>query len=117
MLKQALIKEPVLMAPDFSKGFVIQCHVSNHGMGAVLCQEDVNGHEQLVLYLSSKLTCREEVYSTCEKEYACVMQAVLKLARYVASSKFVVDTDYCPLTWLNYVSSKRGLLLRWTTPL
>lgn len=113
-LKQALSKKPVLMAPDFSKGFIIQCDASERGMGAILCQKDSGGNERPVLYLSRKLSCREEAYSTSEKECACVVWAVQKLACYVSGSKFVVETDHCPLTWLNNMSSKSGRLLRWS---
>lgn len=83
-------------------------------MGAILCQEDSGGNERPVLYLSRKLSCREEAYSTSEKECACLVWAVQKLACYVSGSKFVVETDHCPLTWLNNMSSKSGRLLRWS---
>lgn len=117
MLKRALSHKPVLTAPDFSKGFIIQCDASDRGMGAVLCQEDASGHERPILYLSRKLSCREEAYSTSEKECACVVWAVQKLACYVSGSKFVVETDHCPLTWLSSMSSKSGRLLRWSMTL
>lgn len=69
VLEQALSEKPVLMEPDFSK-FIIQCDPSDRGMGAVLCQKDAIGYEQPVLYLSRKLSCKEEAYSTAEKECA-----------------------------------------------
>lgn len=105
------------MAPDFSKEFVIQCDASDRGLGAVLCQEDSEGRERPVLYLSRKLSSREETYSTSEKECACLVWAIQKLACYVAGSRFVVETDHCPLTWLNKMSSKNGRLLRWSIAL
>lgn len=116
-LKQALSKGPVLRAPDFSKEFVIQCDASDRGLGAVLCQQDSDGRERPVLYLSRKLSNREEAYSTSEKECLCLVWAIQKLACYVAGSRFVVETDHCPLTWLNSVSSKNGRLLRWSMAL
>lgn len=116
-LKRALSEGPVLMAPDFSKEFVIQCDASDRGLGAVLCQEDSEGRERPVLYLSRKLSSREETYSTSEKECACLVWAIQKLACYVAGSRFIVETDHCPLTWLNKMSSKNGRLLRWSIAL
>lgn len=116
-LKQALSEGPVLRAPDFSKGFVVQCDASDRGLGAVLCQPDAENRERPVLYLSRKLSSREEAYSTSEKECLCLVWAIQKLACYISGSRFVVETDHCPLTWLNSVSSKNGRLLRWSMAL
>lgn len=116
-LKQALGERPVLMAPNFSKGFIIQCDASDRGLGAILCQEDADGHERPVLYLSRKLSVREEAYSTSEKECACLVWAVDKLACYVSGSPFIVETDHCPLTWLHTMSPRNGRLLRWSLSL
>lgn len=116
-LKSALAKRPVLAAPDFSQSFIIQCDASDRGLGAVLCQKDAEGHERPVLYLSRKLSVREEAYSTSEKECACLVWAIGKLACYVSGSSFIVETDHCPLTWLHNMSSKSGRLLRWSLTL
>lgn len=116
-MKQALSQRPVLIAQDFSNRFIIQCDASDRGLGAVLCQEDSNGQERPILYIGRTLSVREEAYSTSEKECACLVWAVKKLACYVAGSKFTVETDHCPLTWLQSMSSKNGRLLRWSIAL
>lgn len=116
-LKHALSEKPVLRAPDFAKPFTIQCDASERGLGAVLCQTDQSGEERPVLYLSRKLSSREEAYSTSEKECACIVWAVRKLGCYVAGSKFIIETDHSPLTWLHQMSPKNGRLLRWSIAL
>lgn len=116
-LKKALMSQPVLSAPDYSKPFILQCDASDRGMGVVLCQRGENDHEHPVLYASRKLSVREEAYSASEKECACVVWAVQKLACYIASSRFTIETDHCPLTWLQSMSSKNGRLLRWSLAL
>lgn len=115
-LRKALMSEPVLRSPDYSRHFLIQCNESNRGMGAVLCQRD-EGNEHPILYASRKLTAREEAYSASEKECACLVWAVQKLSCYVSGSKFIVETDHCPLTWLKNMSGKNGRLLRWSLAL
>lgn len=75
------------------------------------------GDEHPVLYASRKLTVREEAYSASEKECACLVWAVQKLACYIAGSHFVIETDHCPLTWLQTMSAKNGRLLRWSLAL
>lgn len=116
-LKKALTSQPVLTAPDYNKPFVIQCDASDRGMGVVLCQKGETGDEHPVLYASRKLTVREEAYSASEKECACLVWAVQKLACYIAGSHFVIETDHCPLTWLQTMSAKNGRLLRWSLAL
>lgn len=116
-LRKALMSEPVLRSPDYSRQFLIQCDASNRGMGAVLCQRDDQGNEHPILYASRKLTAREEAYSASEKECACLVWAVQKLSCYVSGSKFIVETDHCPLTWLKNMSGKNGRLLRWSLAL
>lgn len=116
-LKNALMSDPVLRSPDYSKEFIIQCDASNRGMGAVLCQKDDQENEHPIVFVSRKLTCREEAYSASEKECACLVWAVQKLSCYVSGSKFIVETDHCPLTWLKNMSGKNGRLLRWSLAL
>lgn len=113
-LKEALASRPVLASPDFNREFVVQCDASNRGLGVVLSQIDQNGDEHPVLYLSRKLTPREEAYSTSEKECLCIVWGIQKLACYIQGTKFTVETDHCPLSWLKQMSDKNGRLLRWS---
>lgn len=113
-LKEALTSRPVLASPDFNREFVVQCDASNRGLGVVLSQFDQNCDEHPVLYLSRKLTPREEAYSTSEKECLCIVWGIQKLACYIQGTKFTVETDHCPLSWLKQMSGKNGRLLRWS---
>ena len=47
-----LTSAPILIAPDFTKPFILQADASNIGLGAVLGQLDVDGHERPIVYLS-----------------------------------------------------------------
>ncbi|KAK8788529.1 hypothetical protein V5799_021695 [Amblyomma americanum] len=116
-LKKALTSRPVLKAPSYDRTFIVQCDASERGMGAVLSQRDENGEEHPVLFVSRKLTTREEAYSATEKECACLVWATHKLRCYLAGSRFVIETDHCPLTWLQNMSPKNGRLLRWSLAL
>lgn len=116
-LKEALTNRPVLAAPDYNRTFTVQCDASDRGIGAVLCQLDERGRERPILFISRKLTGREQAYSASEKECACLVWAIQKLSCYLAGSRFVVETDHCPLTWLQQMSSKNGRLLRWSLTL
>lgn len=104
----------MLRAPDFGLDFIVQCNASNRGLGVVLSQVDDEGKQHPVLFLSRKLTGREEAYSASEKECLCLLWAVQKLSCYLYGNKFILETDHCPMTWLKQMSSKNGRLHRWS---
>lgn len=116
-LKAALMKPPVLRAPDYNKPFIVQCDASNRGMGVILCQEDANQEEHPILYCSRKLSIREEAYSASEKECACLVWATQKLSCYLYGAPFIFVTDHCSLTWLSQMSNKNPRLLLWSLAL
>ncbi|KAJ1130785.1 hypothetical protein NDU88_009132 [Pleurodeles waltl] len=51
-LKQAMCSAPVLLAPDYSKEFVVQTDASEEGIGAVLAQVNEEGHDHPVAFIS-----------------------------------------------------------------
>lgn len=55
LLKESLCSAPVLVHPDYTKPFLIQCDASSTGIGAVLCQLDNEGSERPIYYYSKKL--------------------------------------------------------------
>lgn len=79
---------PVLVTPDFSKPFVIECDASGFGIGAVLMQD---GHP--IAFESKKLNKREYLQSTYNKEMLSIMHALTKWRQYLLGSKFLIRTD------------------------
>ena len=57
------------------------------------------------------------MYSTTEKECACIIWAVVKLRPYIYGSQFIVESDHNPLSWLREMKPKNGRLLRWSLSL
>ena len=79
-MKKKLGEPPVLVVPDFTKGFVVQTNASNIGIGAVLTQKGAND-EHCVAFASHKLRPQEQNYSVEEKRVPshCVGSTVLPL--------------------------------------
>ena len=98
-LKRALCSKPVLMAPNFSKEFVVQADASEVGLGAVLSQIH-EGEEHPVIYLSCKLLPREMNYATVEKEGLAIKWALETLKYYLLGRKFTLVMDDAPLQWI-----------------
>ncbi|KAE8668323.1 cytochrome P450 78A7-like [Hibiscus syriacus] len=87
-LKEAMVNEPVLVLPDYTKPFVVFTDASDVAIGGVLMQE---GHP--VAYESRKLNETEKRYSVHEKEMTAVVHCLRTWRHYLLGSKFVVFTD------------------------
>jgi hypothetical protein len=56
ILKQALISEPILMAPNFEKEFIVSSDAAQTaGIGGILKQKDDDGNERVIAYYSRRL--------------------------------------------------------------
>ncbi|KAE8706830.1 cytochrome P450 78A7-like [Hibiscus syriacus] len=87
-LKEAMVNEPVLVLPDYTKPFVVFIDASDVAIGGVLMQE---GHP--VAYESRKLNETERRYSVHEKEITTIVHCLRTLRYYLLGSKFVVFMD------------------------
>ena len=68
-IKQYLTQAPVLMAPVSGKPFLIYVRAMDHSLGALLAQNNDQGHEQAIYYLSRTMIGAEHRYNPVEKEW------------------------------------------------
>ena len=80
LLKQKITEKPILILPDFAKPFQVKCDASGEAIGAVLSQDD-----RLVAYFSEKLSDTRRKYSSYEKEFYAIVQALKKWRHYLMS--------------------------------
>lgn len=115
-LKNDIIAEPVLICPDFTSEFEIQCDASNVALGAVLVQY-IDGCEKVIAYASRTLSSAERNYTVTELECLAVLFSIEKFRCFIEFSHFTVVTDHSSLLWLTNLKTVSGRLVRWITRL
>jgi hypothetical protein len=88
LLKQKIMKQPILVLPDFLKTFQVKCDASGFSIGVVLSQED-----RLIAYFSEKMNEAKVKYSTYNKEFFSIIQALKKWRHYLIPKEFVLYSD------------------------
>ena len=85
---------------DFLKAFEVTCDASGLAIGGVLSQES-----HPVAYFSEKLNDARQRYSTYDKEFYAIIQALRYWRHYLLPQEFVLYSDHEALRYLN--SQKR----------
>ncbi|MFM7683209.1 MAG: reverse transcriptase domain-containing protein, partial [Bacteroidota bacterium] len=99
-IKQKLTTYPVLRLPNPNKPFILKTDASVIGRGAILCQNDDDGNEYVVWYISKINNKHEQNYSISELECLAIVWAVCYFRQYLYGRKFTIITDHLVLKWL-----------------
>lgn len=116
LLKDRMTSAPVLVHPDFSQRFFIQCDACLTGVGGVLYQL-VNGEEHPIAFMSRKLNAAQQNYNVSELECLAAIMCVEKFRGYVEGMPFTIITDHASLKWLMSQKELTGRLARWSLKL
>ena len=112
-LKDSLCSNRVMAHPNTNKPYILYTDACDYAIGGILCQEDDNGIERPVQYLSAQLTSTQRRWSTVEKESFAVVYCLDKLRCYLLGAEFVVFTDHKPLLSLFTSQMKNTKIQRW----
>ncbi|GKD57563.1 reverse transcriptase domain-containing protein, partial [Tanacetum coccineum] len=88
-LKQKLCSAPILALPEGSENFVVYCHASHKGLGAVLMQK-----EKVIAYASRQLKIHEKNSTTHDLELGAVVFALKMWRHYLYGTKCTVFNDH-----------------------
>jgi hypothetical protein len=83
--------------PCIDKPYILYTDASDYCIGGILCQEDDNGVERPIQYVSHQLNKSQANYSVIEKEAFALIYCLKKLRTYLLDSDFVCYTDHKPL--------------------
>lgn len=115
-IKQALVSAPLLVSPDFSIPFIVQCDASDVGLGCVLLQIQ-DGEEKVIAYASRSLNKSERNYSVTEKECLACIFACEKFRPFIEGVSFTLISDHASLLWFLKLKNPTGRLARWSVRL
>ena len=94
-IKEKLYTAPILAFPDFLRPFILYTDGSKErDYEAALHQQDKNGAERPILFLSKSLSAAEKNYWPTELEMGALIWALQKLPQYLNGAKFTVITDH-----------------------
>lgn len=96
-LKEKLTSTEVLAHYSTNKPCIVASDASQHGIGAVLLQDDDQGNRRPISFASRSLTPAEENYAVIEKEALAATWACERFSDYVLGTKFTLETDHRPL--------------------
>jgi hypothetical protein len=82
-IKTYLMNPPVLLPPDRNRPMKLYISASELTIGSILAQEDENGVERAIYYLSRVLNDAETRYSSIEKLCLCLYFSCTKLKYYI----------------------------------
>uniref|UniRef100_A0A0X3PXJ8 Transposon Ty3-I Gag-Pol polyprotein n=1 Tax=Schistocephalus solidus TaxID=70667 RepID=A0A0X3PXJ8_SCHSO len=115
-LKDKLCSSPILVFPNISSDagkFVLDTDASDNAIGAVLSQQQPDGTERVIQYLSCSLTKAERRYCVTRKEMLALTYFVEECRPYLLYRPFIVRTDHSSLTWLRNFKNPEGQVARW----
>ena len=95
-VKKLMIEAPVLRLLDFFKAFEVITDASNKGIRGILSQK---GHP--VAYFNKKLNNAKLKYSTYDKEFYAIVQALHYWHNYLIYKEFVLFSDHESLKYIN----------------
>ena len=117
MLKDALVKAPILVFPDFNKTFYLYTNASDIALGSILSQLDEQSLDHPIAYYSRTFSKAERNYSVSERECLSVIDSVKHFRHFLHGVHFKVITDHSSLRWLTKIKDPDGCLARWAIKL
>ena len=111
-LKRRLSSAPVLAFPRSSDTFILDTDASEHGIGAVLSQNQ-HGVERVIAYGSRTLTKSERNYCVTRRELLALIYFLRHFRSYLLGRPFIVRTDHAALKWIQQFKEPEGQIARW----
>ena len=88
---------PTLQAPVHGRPLLLYLVLNSQAIGALLAQEDDQGNEQPVYYVSRTLKDTETRYPKIEKAYLVIIYMSQRLKKYFSAHQILLVTKFHPI--------------------
>lgn len=112
-IKNYLLTPPVLMPPIDERHLILYVTATTSAMGALLAQNDNDGKERAIYYISCSLVRYELNYSPIEWACLAVVFVAHKLRYYMLNHKTKLIAKIDPLKYLLSKATLTGRLAKW----
>ena len=112
-LQHLLLSDKVLMYPRINEPYKLYTDASAHCVGGILTQEDEDGMERVVQYVSCQLNEAQRKWATIEREAYAIVYCLKKLRPYLWGATFEILTDHKPLKALFIGEVANTRVQRW----
>uniref|UniRef100_A0A2N9I5B2 Integrase catalytic domain-containing protein n=1 Tax=Fagus sylvatica TaxID=28930 RepID=A0A2N9I5B2_FAGSY len=112
-VQNIMTKLPTVRAPISGKSLRLYLASNSQAIGALIAQEDGNGVEQPIYYVSRTLKDAESRYSGAERSCLALIYASQKLRHYFLAHKVQLMTKSHPIRSLLHRSVLSGRLAQW----
>ena len=118
-LKSAFAKTPVLIMPDSTKPFLLECDASKWALGAVLKQQDMNGDWHPCGFISRTFDQTQRNYDVGDRELLAIITALETWRHYLQGSPHPVTvfSDHKNLTYFKSPQKLNRRQARWNLTL
>ena len=115
-MKKRFTEEPVLMMPDQTKPFQIECDASKWASGAVLTQLDINGAWHPCAFISQTFSPMEQNYEIYDWELLSVIHALEEWHHYIQGSNHetIIYLDHKNLTYFRNAQKLNCRQVQWS---
>jgi hypothetical protein len=115
VLKKSLAKDVMLQYPNQTKQFHLDTDASDHTIGAVLSQRDMNELLRPVAFYSRKLSSAEMNYSVYDKELLSIVESLIYWRHYLVSphTHTEIRTDHKNLLYFKHPQLLKPRHARW----
>lgn len=100
MLKNFLVNVPLLRPPNYHHDFSLYLVVAFSTIAMVLVQDDDDGDEHVIYYLSCNLIDTETQYAQVKKLALAAVQVVQCFFHYILLRIVTMISDYNPMTYI-----------------
>ena len=111
-LREALISDAILVHPDYTRDYLLDCDGSGEGLGAVLLQAH-DGGAKVVAYASRSLLEHDKKWIATELRAAALIWALETFRPYIDGVHVTNRTGHAPLEYIRAQTDRCKRMERW----